>query len=98
MIFDLHTHCKFSADSGADPRDMIISAIHGGLNAICFTDHMDYDFPYENITFDFDTDEYFQTLTELKKEFYKKILITQITCLYTGAQVKLILKAGTQKI
>ena len=45
MLWDTHMHCNFSGDSDADPEDMIRAAINAGLDGICFTDHLDYDFP-----------------------------------------------------
>ncbi|MGN0343935.1 MAG: histidinol-phosphatase HisJ family protein [Lachnospiraceae bacterium] len=45
MLWDTHMHCRFSGDSEADPEDMIKAARAAGLDGICFTDHLDYDFP-----------------------------------------------------
>ena len=45
MYWDTHMHCRFSGDSTADPESMILSAIAKNLNGICFTDHIDYDYP-----------------------------------------------------
>ena len=45
MLWDTHMHCRFSGDSEADPVDMIEAARTAGLDGICFTDHLDYDFP-----------------------------------------------------
>lgn len=45
MLWDTHMHCRFSGDSEADPVDMIEAARAKGLDGICFTDHLDYDFP-----------------------------------------------------
>ena len=43
-MWDQHMHCMFSGDSDADPVLMIKSAINKGLDGICFTDHLDYDY------------------------------------------------------
>lgn len=45
-MWDQHMHCMFSGDSDADPVLMIKSAINKGLDGICFTDHLDYDYKY----------------------------------------------------
>ena len=42
---DCHMHSAFSADSEAPMETMILSAIDKGLDTICFTEHMDYDYP-----------------------------------------------------
>lgn len=47
MLWDTHMHCKFSGDSDAEPEDMIQAAMAVGLDGVCFTDHLDYDFPGE---------------------------------------------------
>lgn len=46
-MWDQHMHCMFSGDSDADPVLMIKSAINKGLDGICFTDHLDYDYKEE---------------------------------------------------
>ena len=43
MIFDSHTHSHFSADSKAEPRDMMEAALKKGLAGLCVTDHYDCD-------------------------------------------------------
>jgi histidinol-phosphatase (PHP family) len=71
IIADYHVHSHFSSDSKATMDEMIEKAITLGMNKICFTDHMDYDFPPESgLPFVFNPDEYFKELQE-KKEKYK---------------------------
>jgi histidinol-phosphatase (PHP family) len=55
-------HCHFSGDSEADPEDMIKAAQTAGLSGICFTDHLDYDFPSEK------PDEYVLNLADYDRE------------------------------
>lgn len=74
MLWDTHMHCNFSADSTALPEDMIRSAIAKGLKGICFTDHMDYDYP-GNTPFLFNPTEYFQKLTSLKETYKEQIAV-----------------------
>ena len=42
---DYHMHTHNSGDSEAPMKNMIESAIKCGLSEICFTEHMDLDFP-----------------------------------------------------
>lgn len=44
MLWDTHMHTCFSGDSDAAPEDMIKRAISLGLDGICITDHLDYDY------------------------------------------------------
>ena len=44
MRSDFHLHSSFSADSDAPMRDMVEKGISLGLSAMCFTEHMDYDY------------------------------------------------------
>ena len=45
MYADFHMHTSFSSDSEAPMEHMILSAIHKNVPGICFTEHMDFDFP-----------------------------------------------------
>lgn len=42
---DFHLHSMHSGDSDAPMADMVEKALHLGLTHMCFTEHMDYDFP-----------------------------------------------------
>ena len=77
MIFaDYHVHSEFSSDSKAPMEQMIEKAIELGLKKICFTDHMDYDFPkVSELRFVFDPKAYVQKLEELKDRYHKQIKI-----------------------
>ncbi len=68
LLADTHTHTKFSSDSDANPREMLVAAKAAGLSALCFTDHMDLDFPGDDTLFVFDTKEYFKELLPLKEQ------------------------------
>ena len=64
MLWDTHMHCYFSGDSEADPEDMIKAARASGLSGICFTDHLDYDFPFNpSGLFELDLQEYEREIT-----------------------------------
>ena len=79
MRADCHMHTSFSADAASNPVDMIESAIEKGLDTICFTDHLDYDFPKMNdkwdLTFDLDTENYLKRMQELQEEYQDRIKI-----------------------
>lgn len=53
-MFDYHVHSSFSADSSTDMDKICIKAVKQGLSEICFTEHLDIDYPYdENFTYNF---------------------------------------------
>ena len=64
-------HSIFSHDSQVEPTAMIESAIEKGFSIICFTDHVDIDFPEQVITFD--TAEYWKCLTQLRESYKDRI-------------------------
>ena len=74
MFWDTHLHCNFSGDSSADPEDMIRSAIEKNLDGICFTDHIDWDYPGPT-PFSFDGEIYFNVLGALKEKYKKQLNI-----------------------
>ena len=63
---DTHIHTSFSTDSETDMQEQILTSYKKGLEEICITDHMDYNFPesalehpVDGIPFCFDLDDYF---------------------------------------
>lgn len=73
---DYHMHSDFSSDGKASMEAMIEKAIMLGLNRICFTDHMDYDYPaVGEYTFVFDIDKYLEKLNQLKEKYKSRIEI-----------------------
>lgn len=71
IIADYHVHSDFSSDGLATMEQMIEKAIRLGLKKLCFTDHMDYDYPQVgNYSFVFDIEEYQKKLARLK-EIYR---------------------------
>lgn len=75
MFWDQHMHCNFSGDSDALPEDMIKAGIAYGLSGICFTDHLDYDYPEEPNIFLLDFDNYFKALSDLREKYADKISV-----------------------
>ena len=74
MYWDTHMHCNFSGDSTALPEDMISASIEKQLDGICFTDHIDHDYPGPT-PFHFDPAEYFQVLKPLQQKYKDKLAI-----------------------
>lgn len=73
---DYHVHSDFSSDSITPMEHMIERAIELGLKKLCFTDHLDYDYPIESdLRFVFDLDAYFKNLAELKDRYKNKLQI-----------------------
>jgi histidinol-phosphatase (PHP family) len=73
MYSDSHIHTYFSTDSKAELDDIIKKAINLNMEYITITDHQDFDFPIENITFDLDVPQYYNVLTALKEKYADKI-------------------------
>lgn len=74
---DCHLHTSFSGDSDTPMEDMIRRGISLGLKTICFTDHMDPDFPPEpeGMDFSLDTPAYAACIAELKEKYKGQIEI-----------------------
>lgn len=75
MVADLHVHSKYSTDSNAEMEDIIKKAISIGLPVLCFTDHIDWDYPVEGLTFDFDIPAYMQEISDLQEKYKGRIRI-----------------------
>lgn len=79
MQADYHIHTHNSGDSTAPMGDMIESALEKGLSEICFTEHMDMDFPVsEGVpvgTFELNTQKYLEEVLKYKEEYQNKINI-----------------------
>lgn len=71
---DFHTHTYFSGDSETPMKDMMSKARELNLKYMCFTEHMDLDFPVTETDpeglFEVDTDAYFKEYTLLTQERY----------------------------
>ncbi|MBO4904618.1 MAG: histidinol-phosphatase HisJ family protein [Lachnospiraceae bacterium] len=77
---DIHTHTTYSTDCEAPMETMIREAISRGLDTLCFTEHMDKDYPvYPDrdpslpVEFLLDTDAYRQCFLEMKEKYSDKI-------------------------
>lgn len=71
---DFHMHSDFSSDSQIPMGLMIEQAINIGLERICFTEHMDFDFQeVMGMTFQVDTPLYMKKLFKLRQVYANKI-------------------------
>jgi histidinol-phosphatase (PHP family) len=70
VLYDQHTHTYFSGDSSEEPENYIKRGLELGLSGVTFTDHMDYDYPYEPAgIFEFDVDKAFAEFDSLKEKY-----------------------------
>lgn len=67
-MIDYHIHTDLSADCETPMERMAEAARRRGLKEICFTDHIDLDFPGD-IDFVFDFREYDREFTEVKSAY-----------------------------
>lgn len=74
---DFHLHSNFSSDCDSSMEDMVEKAISLGIQKLCFTDHIDYDYPQTKDGYDFmlDLDKYFEKLVQIKNKYQSKIKI-----------------------
>ena len=76
MFWDTHMHSNFSGDSDSTPESMIEAAVCKRLSGICFTDHMDYDYPFhpqKPVVFEFDADEYDRKVHALQRQYADRL-------------------------
>ena len=73
---DTHVHSVFSADCETPLEENIRAAIKAGLPWICFTDHIDYDYPpKDDMIFDFNIQNYFTAIREVKEKYKDEITV-----------------------
>lgn len=77
ILTDFHTHSSFSEDSHASMQSMIDMSIKMGFTHLCFTEHMDMDFPvsadFPEGSFLVDTPSYQDALFKYREQYNKKI-------------------------
>lgn len=74
-LWDVHMHSQFSGDSNAPQEDMILTAIDAGLGGICFTDHLDMDYPDDPALFLLDLPNYTSSVQALQKKYRDKFSV-----------------------
>ena len=74
---DIHIHTSFSSDCQEPMANQIEQAISLGLDTLCFTEHMDKDYPPSGKSHDpefmLDTDSYHEKYLEMKDRYAGKI-------------------------
>ncbi len=70
---DLHTHTSFSSDSDQPMEGAVLAMIGRGLKTVCFTEHMDMDYPGGE--FLLDTPAYRTELVRLRDKYSGRIEI-----------------------
>lgn len=73
---DLHVHTNFSFDSVATMEQYAMRAVELGLDAVCFTDHIDIN-SHRNTFKNFPFDERLRQFERVKKQFEGKVLLLQ---------------------
>ncbi len=77
ILADFHLHSHNSGDSEASMEQMVLRGIELGLDTMCFTEHMDYDFPDSEdgpgSIFLLQTDPYLYELASLKEKYRDRI-------------------------
>ncbi|MFZ3577591.1 histidinol-phosphatase HisJ family protein [Virgibacillus sp. DJP39] len=72
-MFDYHVHSNYSADCNTPMEKSIQRAVELGLREICFTEHIDYEYPDETIDFDLDLRSYDKQIMQLQEK-YKDVI------------------------
>ena len=73
MLWDTHMHTTFSGDGKAAPADMIEAAIQKQLPGICFTEHLDLDYPGEPELFLLDLPAYRASFERLRDAYSDRL-------------------------
>lgn len=68
ILYDTHVHTSYSTDSHTSMEQQIQQAAALGLQGICFTDHMDYEFPPEALEDVCEKPPFCFSLEDAKKE------------------------------
>lgn len=76
---DCHLHSSYSGDSDTPMEEMILKGIERGLTTMCFTEHNDFDYPYQpdepQDYFLLTPDPYLYDLLGLREKYADKIKI-----------------------
>lgn len=71
---DHHVHTHFSPDSTTTPEAQIGQAIALGMPAVCFTDHMDFNYPEEaGFVATLESQIYLKTMRTLREQYTERI-------------------------
>lgn len=70
---DYHIHSFHSGDSNASLDEIADTAISKNLRSICITDHLDFDYEDDGVTFELDSDKYFLSMLQFQKKYEKQL-------------------------
>lgn len=76
LVSDIHLHSSLSGDSDTPMEEMIQAGIQKGLHQMCFTEHLDLDYPNhpeDFVDFSLDDDLYEKRFTEMKAKYKNQI-------------------------
>lgn len=77
ILADYHLHSSFSGDSDRPMEEMIERGIAMGMETMCFTEHMDMDYPYgraeEEGLFELDTESYARGFGRCREKYGGRI-------------------------
>ena len=73
MTADYHLHSCFSGDSETPTEDMIKKGLERGLSLMCMTEHLDLDYPYEDVSFDLDAEAYVREMRRLQDVYRDRL-------------------------
>src|SRR5699024_8697934 len=68
-------HSTFSTDCETPMEETVQSAIDKGIKEICFTEHIDYEYPDPSIVFDLDIPAYTASIEGLREKYADQITI-----------------------
>lgn len=69
MLWDTHMHSQYSGDSETPQDAMVQAAIQKNLDGICFTDHLDIDYPDDPDLFLLDLPNYTASVNALASQY-----------------------------
>lgn len=72
-MFDYHIHSEFSDDSSEKMSNILEEAIRKGGKKLCFTEHMEFNFPNETLKFNLDYDAYKREFERMRSIYGKRI-------------------------
>lgn len=74
-MYDYHMHSDFSADCSTPMEKTVEAAIEKGLAEICFTEHVDYDYPDPTIRFEPDLPSYNEKIQQMAEVYADRIRV-----------------------
>lgn len=74
-MFDYHVHSSFSEDCEVAMELMVQGAVEKGIKELCFTEHIDIDYPDPNWTFSLDLAKYSAEIRKMQQIYGEQIRI-----------------------